>query len=335
MATSLAPSPAHLVSSSPILTPPVQTTATSEIIKPLAGGAPAKKKASAARPKSAPAAPKKEKKEPATKKKAKAQAGGSCGCADAKQTGGSLASDAVVGLVDEKSWVSMNMNATNQFAPFQTGGARQSFFSNVASAMNIPLFKGGGSLNELLVNNLGGNAKKTFTKTSKFVNAESSTPQQGGGSSSLLDGVESLTNLFSPSIKASATAVQHKVLSGGYGGPAELVNRLLSELTPAGAVKLGELLNDKKLFKSGTSLKAYALDAVTSVPSAKAHSIAKQLAQQHGGSALEAFKALEAANLDKVAAILGHKSGAALADDVSSLFGGAKKVGKRESKKKA
>jgi hypothetical protein len=251
----------------------------------------------------------------------KVQGGGGCGCAGDKQSGGSLASDAVVGLVTERGWVAMNANATNKFFPFQSGGARQGFFKHVFGLLDHPMHKGGGPLSDLIASNLGGPAKRIFSNAIKKAKIEQG--GGGGGSDAILTGVESLGHLFNPNIKTAVTGVHSKAMNGGYGSPMDIANSILDFLTLSGANKLGHIANDTSLFKNGKTPLSYATEIMLAFPSAKAKNILALLAQQHGGGAIDLASKLDSVNLDKLAALVGRGgskgSGAAMLNEFNKM----------------
>lgn len=276
---------------------------------------------------------------PSKKKTLTSQTGG-CNCVGSMpQSGGSLASLAVVDLVPEHAWASLDEHATNAFVDshIQVGGNHTNstldplapgtgIMRALVSHITKPISGGSAeSLDSLLTANLAGPLKKKYTSVMKKYS--SSKKLKGGSSSSdplidtvtpseqaLLENVESLTSYLSPNF----TSVVSKMLIGGGGKSKkskfteksfeEMANPALDNLTLHGAKRLGELLHDPKMFKSGVSIASYMGRAADFVPSKQSKTMAKKIAAQHGGKALDLISALSAANLDKVSALVGGTS---------------------------
>ena len=260
-----------------------------------------------------------------------AMQGGGCGCANATQQGGSLASSAVVELVSDHAWASMDDQFTNLVGEQQQqqqqqqgggGSGMESALGSVVQLLKLPVHGGSpASLDSMISSNLTGSLKKKYATTVKKYSAK----KHNGGSAEALDHVENLTSFLSPNFTG---VVSKLIMSGGSGMKSFELNSFLDHLTLPGARKLGELFADNKLFKSGTSIAAYARSAVDFVPSKHTKAIAKTMAAQHGGRALDMLSSLSAANLDKVSALIGGKSAMS---SLSSFFEGhgvsvAKKV---------
>ncbi|GAX85154.1 hypothetical protein CEUSTIGMA_g12572.t1 [Chlamydomonas eustigma] len=261
------------------------------------------------------------------KKVSKLMSGGGCGCVGDKQMGGSMASDAVVGLVDESGWMTMNANQTNRVnSHFQWGGAsaatKAKFVKGVLSALEHPVYKGGASIDEILTKNLAGDAKKKYVKFVKGLQ-KSNLNQAGGSTADLMGNVESLSSLLSPNLKTSAGMFRNKLMSGGYGGFANIANLALDQLTLEGAQKLGDMLNDKSILKSGVPIKQIIVQSLMTVPSTKCKDLLNEVKEQYGGSALKLVDGISSQNLDKVAALVGVKSSGTKALDDLKLYVGS------------
>ena len=248
---------------------------------------------------------------PSIKAKKSAMAGGGCGCAGAQQ-GGSLASAAVIDLVPHHAWASMDEQATNQFS--QVGGNNASavvdaILSPVVRLLKMPLHGGSDvSLNDHITANLGGPMKKRYFHVVKKYSLKTPAKLRGGSNAGPLDRVDNLTSFLSPNF----TSVVSKLMSGGgsAGTPKSAlarVNSVMDNLTLHGAKKIAELLHDTSMFKSGKSLATYAKNGALFAASTTTKSLAKDIALQHGGSALDMISLLSATNLDKLAVLLGGK----------------------------
>ena len=268
--------------------------------------------------------------------------GGGCGCVGTSQNGGSMASDAVVDLVPHHAWASMDEQATNLFPEYHAVGgagatASSSIIAPLVKLLNIPLAKGGAptTVNTLILENLTGPLKKNYSSTIKkySVSAATSKKLRGGGGGatspvhdatlSTLDHVESLASFLSPDF----TGIVSKFMTGGGASSSKAaaasassmleLNNFLDMLTLSGAQKLGELLSDKSLFKSNKSIRSHISNAVQFASSATANDVFRSFVTQHGGNALDVVSTLSAANLDKVAALLGSNNGGSMVVDFS------------------
>ncbi len=239
---------------------------------------------------------------PAASSRSTVQGVGSCGCANATQGGGSLASDAIVSMVTKDGWVAMDANATDKFgAPYMSGGGGiESLFQNFATVLNHPMVhKGGDSIADVAKTQLA-KIKKTkppATKKGKL---------SGGGDDTLLNGVESLADLLSPDVKSAVMTVQKKAMNGGYGDVMDMVNQFMNGITLAGAQKLGAVINDKSLFESGKSISTYVAEMADTIPSGPAKDIVAKLASVNKGNVMKIADRLTPASLDKVAALTGQ-----------------------------
>ena len=258
------------------------------------------------------------------KNKAAAVMSGGCGCANAvQQSGGSLASDAVVSLVDKNAWIAMDEQATNQFAPAQqqnggTGidagaGAVGMILKTTANLLMKPMAAGSPtSLHDLISANLAGPVKKTYSATMKKYGKSSSSSSssnkiaKGGDGQSSIDKANNLVSFLSPNF----TNVMSKLVMSGGGGPdaAKMANSLLDHLTLSGAKTIGKLLRDASVFKGGRSIVEYVAQAAKFAAGENTKSAAVELTGQHGGAVLNLLASLSAANLEKVSALVGGKA---------------------------
>lgn len=252
---------------------------------------------------------------------------GGCGCANAvQQSGGSLASDAVVSLVDSSAWAAMDAQATNQFAPMhggiglESGGMVGSLMRTTATLLQKPMTAGSSqSLHDLILSNTGGSAKKSYVNVMKKYggkvakggsHAAAPPAAAAAGYHATIESANSLVSFLSPNF---TNVLAKLVMSGGGSNgndPSEpfSANAVLDHLTLGGAKAIGKLLKDNGVFKSGKSIVQYVGEGAKFASGGAAKETAAALTGQHGGSILDFLSTLSAANLDKVSALVGGKS---------------------------
>lgn len=249
---------------------------------------------------------------------------GGCGCVGSMpQSGGSLASSAVVELVPDHAWASLN--TSNSFDSMSGGGMvnpaemlNHTLVRNAVAFLHKPVTGGSShTLDSLLTSSLAGPLKKNYVQTvRKYTNKK----HQGGGVAA--GGNDSLMSYLSPNFTSVISKLIAKGGSGfaGVGGgeegePLDIlkmiesnVNPIMDHLTPHGAKKMGELLHDTKLFDTGISIASYLKMITEFVPSKMTQNTAEKAMIQHGGMALNIMSSLSAVNLEKVASLVGGKS---------------------------
>ena len=273
--------------------------------------------------------------------------GGGCGCAGAQQ-GGSMASDAVIDLVPHHAWAAMDEHASNHTDWKAAGGGGVTDVSAavvqpIVKLLNIPIAGGAPTtVNDLIVANISGPIKRRYTSTvrkysPKLKGGAPAAASTASPSTTMLNNVDNLASFLSPDFTG---LVSKYFMAGGQltvgGGKAVKdlsVNAVMDQLTLSGATKLGELLNDKSLFKSNKSISSYLQNGAAYASSDKAKELAKTVIGQHGGSAIDVLSTLSAANLDKLSALIGRNgSGSSMVSDLSKAVSN---VPKTAPKKKA